>query len=52
MKRAALQAEKYDLLHKRWRLLNRKTNADPNVIPGAVWWIDCQVAEINKTLEG
>jgi len=52
LERAALQAQKYDLLHKRWKLVNRKTSADPHVIPGAVWWIDREVAEINKTLEG
>ena len=43
---------KYDLLRKRWQLLNRRTSADLDVIPAAVWWIDCEVAEINKTLLG
>lgn len=48
----ALSDHKYDLLRRRWQLLNRRTNADPAVIDAAVWWIDNEVAEINKTLLG
>ncbi|GIP14365.1 hypothetical protein J40TS1_00070 [Paenibacillus montaniterrae] len=50
--RQALLDRKYDLLRKRWQLLNRRTSADPEVIHAAVWWIECEVADINKTLEG
>jgi hypothetical protein len=50
--RESLLDRKYDLLRRRWQLINRRTSADPLVIPGAVWWIDQEVLEINKTLEG
>lgn len=50
--RKALLDRKSKLLVSRWRLINRLTNADPEVIPAAVWWIDQEVAEINQTLEG
>lgn len=50
--REALLNRKFDLLLFRWRLVNFRTSADPDVLPAAVWWIDCEVAEINKTLEG
>jgi len=50
--RAALLNRKFELLLFRWRLINYRSSADPEVIPAAVWWIDGEVAEINKTLEG
>jgi len=50
--RVALLNRKFELLLFRWRLINYRSSADPEVIPAAVWWIDGEVAEINKTLEG
>jgi len=48
----SLLDRKSELLVMRWQLINRRTNADPEVIPAAVWWIDQEVAEINMTLLG
>lgn len=50
--KGTLLDRKYDLLRMRWQLLNRHTNADPKIIPAAVWWIDQEVMEINMALEG
>lgn len=50
--RLQLLNHRTDLLVMKLRLSNGTVQADPQVVPAAIWWLEQEVADINKTLEG
>lgn len=47
-----LDWHKRKLQRLRWQLLNGRAAADAKVIPAAICWIDKEIDEIQKAMEG
>ncbi|WP_157686451.1 hypothetical protein [Paenibacillus senegalimassiliensis] len=41
------QLRKFDLMRRRWQLLNGRATCDPELLPAALSWLDGEIAALN-----